>query len=64
MHCVEGKPYQGTTERDAVKVLLSRIYISVLSVEKDLYPETTQRDTWGVLLDRIVQKLKVKQKGK
>ena len=45
MHCVKGKSYQGTTERDAVKGLLKRIYITVLCVEKDLYPGTTQRDT-------------------
>ena len=63
MHCVEGKSYQGTTEKDAVKVLLSRIYITVFSVAKELYPGTTQRDTGRVLLDRIVQTSKVKQKG-
>ena len=45
MHCVAGKSYQETTERDTVKVLLSRIYINVLSVGKDLYPGTTQKDT-------------------
>ena len=45
--------YQGTTERDAEKGLLSRIYITVLCVAKDLYPRTTQRDTQRVLLDRV-----------
>ena len=45
MHCVEGKSYQGTTQKDEVKGLLGRIYITVLCVGKDLYPETTQRDT-------------------
>ena len=30
---------------DAVKVLLSRNFITVLSVATDLYPGTTQRDT-------------------
>ena len=45
MHCVEGKSYLGTTERDTVKGLLMRISITVLCVEKDLYPGTTQRDT-------------------
>ena len=45
MQCVEGKSYQGTTQRDAVKEILSRIYITVLCVAKDLYPGTTQRDT-------------------
>ena len=64
MHSVEGKSYQGTTERDAVKVLLSRIYITVLSVAKDLYPGTTQRDTLRVLLDRVVQTSKVKKVSK
>ena len=29
MHSVEEKSYQGTTQRDTVKGLLSRIYISV-----------------------------------
>ena len=53
MHSVEGKSYQGTTQRDTVKGLLSRIYITVLYVAKELYPETTHRDTWGLLLDRI-----------
>ena len=41
---VEGKSYQGTTQRDPVKSLLSRIYITVLCVAKDLYPGTTQTD--------------------
>ena len=53
MHCVEGKSYQGTTQRDTVKGLLSRIHITVLCVAKDLSPGTTQRDTWRVLLERI-----------
>ena len=44
MHHVEGKSYQGTTQRDPVKALLSRIYITVLCVAKDLYPGTTQKD--------------------
>ena len=64
MHCVEGKTYQGTTQREAVNGILSGIYITVLCLAKDLYPGTTQRDTWRVLLDRIVQTSKVKQKGK
>ena len=38
----EGKSYQGTTQRDAVNGLLSRIYITVLCVANDLYPGTTQ----------------------
>ena len=45
MCCVKRKSYQGTTQRDAVKGLLSRIYITVLCVEQDLYPGITQRDT-------------------
>ena len=45
MHSVEGKSYQGTTQRDTVKGLLSKIYITVLCVAKDLYPGTTQRHT-------------------
>ena len=45
MQCVEGKSYEGTTKRDAVKGLLSRIYITVFFVAKELYPGTTQRDT-------------------
>ena len=53
MHCVEGKSYQGTTQRDAVKGLLSRIYITVLCVANDLYPGITQIATWRVLLDWI-----------
>ena len=53
MHYVEGKSYQGTTQRDPVKALLSRIFITVLCVAKDLYPGTTQTDTWRVLLNRI-----------
>ena len=53
MHSVEGKSDQGSTQRDAVKGILSRIYISVLCVAKDLYQGNTQRDTWRVLLDRI-----------
>ena len=36
---------KGTTQRDAVKGLLSKIYITVLCLEKDLYQGTTQRDT-------------------
>ena len=35
----------GTTQRDAVKGILSKIYITVLCVEKGLYPGTTQTDT-------------------
>ena len=31
--------------RDPKKTLLSRIYITVLCVAKDLYPGTTQTDT-------------------
>ena len=58
---MEGRSYQGTTERDSVKDLLSKIYITVLSVAKDLYPGTTQRDTCKVLLDRIVQTSKAKK---
>ena len=58
-------------EKDAVKGLLSRIYITVLFVAKDLYQGPTQRDTWRVLLDiinimcgsRIVKTSKVR-KGK
>ena len=38
---------------NAVKGLLSRIYITVLCVATHLYPGTTQRDTWRVLLYRI-----------
>ena len=53
MHSVEGKSYQGTTERDTVKGILTRIYITVLRVEKDLYPGTAKRHIWRVLLDRI-----------
>ena len=45
---MEGKSYQGTTQRDAVKGLLNKI-----CVEKDLYPGTTQRDTQRVLVDKI-----------
>ena len=45
MHCVEGKSYQGTTQKDAVKGLLSTIFNTVLCVAKDLYPGTTQGDT-------------------
>ena len=40
-------------QRVTVKGLLSRIYITELSVEKDLYPKPTQRDTWRVLIDII-----------
>ena len=43
--CVEGESYQGTTQRDAKKGLLSRIYITVLCVARDLYPGTIQQDT-------------------
>ena len=42
MYCVEGKSYKGTTQRDAVKGLLKRIFNTVLCVAKDLYPRTTQ----------------------
>ena len=45
MHCVKGKSYQVATQRDVVKGLLIRIYITVLCVAKDLYSETTHRDT-------------------
>ena len=45
LHSVEGKLYQGTTQRDTVKGLLSRIYITVLCVAKHVYPGTTQRNT-------------------
>ena len=38
MHCVEGKSYPGTTQRDTVKGLLRRIHITVLCVAKDLSP--------------------------
>ena len=44
MHCVEGKSYKGNTQRDPVKALWNRIYITVLCVAKDLYPGTTQTD--------------------
>ena len=53
MHCVEGKSYQGTTQRDPVNGLLSRIYITVFCVAKDFYSGTTQRDTRRILLDII-----------
>ena len=39
--CVEGESYQGTTQRDAKKGLLSRIYIT--GVARDLYPGTIQQ---------------------
>ena len=44
LHNVEGKSYQGTTQRGTVKGLLSRIYITVLCVAKSLYPGTIQRN--------------------
>ena len=53
MHSVEGKSYQETTQRDTVRGLLSRIYITVACVAKNLYPGTTQRNTRRVLLDKI-----------
>ena len=54
MHSVEGKSYQETTQRDTVRGLLSRIYITVLCVaKKNLYPGTTQRNKGRVLLGKI-----------
>ena len=45
MHSVEGKSYKETTQRDTVRGLLSRIYITVLCVAKKTYTQELHKET-------------------